>query len=84
MSIVSICTGGPTSSILQEVEVEAFPSSVCQMSYSTFTDFDTTFPEGLNADNTLCAGDLSGGKDACQVRNKIVLIGFSGLIHNNL
>ncbi|XP_076057669.1 venom protease-like [Oratosquilla oratoria] len=56
--------GGAGSSILQEVNVTVFDSSVCDRSYSTLHDYATRFPQGIGK-NIVCAGDPEGGKDAC-------------------
>ncbi|XP_076057672.1 venom protease-like [Oratosquilla oratoria] len=56
--------GGFGSSILQEVNVTVFDSSVCDRSYSTLHDYATRFPQGIGK-NVVCAGDPEGGKDAC-------------------
>ena len=66
---------GTRSPILQEVLVSGFSSSDCHKAYSTLSNFASKFPEGMNSENTLCAGDEDGGKDACEVRIKIKLEG---------
>ncbi|XP_066982153.1 clotting factor G beta subunit-like [Macrobrachium rosenbergii] len=52
-------------SIIQEVNVTVFPTSVCDQSYSTLRDYRIVWPRGI-AETVLCAGDPRGGKDACQ------------------
>lgn len=64
--IVSVLSGGFPSSILQEVNVTVFSSSQCDRSYSSLTSYATTWPQGIGQE-TLCAGDPNGGRDACQV-----------------
>ncbi|XP_050710963.1 venom protease-like isoform X2 [Eriocheir sinensis] len=57
--------GGFPSSVLMEANVQVFPSSRCDRSYSTIPEYPTQWPRGIG-DETLCAGDLVGNKDACQ------------------
>jgi len=51
---------GPTSSILQEVQLPVLSTSDCQISYQQ------NFPNQVFDNRVLCAGYLQGGKDACQ------------------
>ncbi|XP_063849922.1 venom protease-like isoform X2 [Scylla paramamosain] len=57
--------GGYPSSILQEVNVTVFPSDQCDRSYSILSHYAKTWPQGIGQE-TLCAGDPEGGRDACQ------------------
>ncbi|XP_066939822.1 venom protease-like [Macrobrachium rosenbergii] len=57
--------GGVGSSIIQEVNVTVFPTSVCDQSYSSLRDYELVWPRGIR-ETILCAGDPQGGKDACQ------------------
>ncbi|XP_069184040.1 venom protease isoform X1 [Procambarus clarkii] len=56
---------GFPSSVLQEVNVTVFQSSECDQSYSTLLEYPTTWPQGIGQE-TVCAGDRNGGRDACQ------------------
>ncbi|XP_071537115.1 venom protease-like [Panulirus ornatus] len=56
---------GFPSSILQEVNVTVFPSSRCDASYSSLREYRKSWPRGIS-DETICAGDPNGGRDACQ------------------
>ncbi|GAB6023554.1 Transmembrane protease serine 9 [Chamberlinius hualienensis] len=49
---------GPASDVLREVEVQGFSNQFCSEKYKVF-DVPIT-------DNMICAGFLTGGKDACQ------------------
>ncbi|MPC82257.1 Serine protease Hayan [Portunus trituberculatus] len=40
-------------------------SAQCDRSYSTLPHYPNTWPKGIRKE-TLCAGDLNGGRDACQ------------------
>ncbi|XP_050721194.1 clotting factor G beta subunit-like [Eriocheir sinensis] len=57
--------GGKPSSVLQEVEVTVFSPGQCDRSYSNLPRYPSTWPRGIGQE-TLCAGDLAGGRDACQ------------------
>ncbi|KAG0719429.1 Clotting factor B [Chionoecetes opilio] len=57
--------GGFPSTILQEVNVTVFDVGQCDRSYTTLPHYPTTWPQGIG-EETLCAGDLNGGRDACQ------------------
>ncbi|XP_050721195.1 clotting factor G beta subunit-like [Eriocheir sinensis] len=57
--------GGRPSSVLQEVEVTVFSPGQCDRSYSNLPHYPSTWPRGIGQE-TLCAGDLAGGRDACQ------------------
>ncbi|XP_071536865.1 LOW QUALITY PROTEIN: venom protease-like [Panulirus ornatus] len=57
--------GGYPSSVLQEVNVTVFPSSACDEKYSSLVVYKDSWPEGIR-DETICAGDPEGGKDACR------------------
>lgn len=57
--------GGSGSTVLQEVALTAFPPSRCDQSYSTLPQYSRYWPRGIG-NETLCAGDPQGGKDACQ------------------
>lgn len=63
----SIPSGGHPSSILQEVELTVFSPTQCDRSYSNLTHYAETWPQGIGQE-TVCAGDPNGGRDACQVR----------------
>ncbi|XP_071537043.1 venom protease-like [Panulirus ornatus] len=56
---------GFPSSILQEVNVTVFPSSRCDASYSNLVEYSRSWPRGIG-NETICAGDPNGGRDACQ------------------
>ncbi|XP_066948202.1 venom protease-like isoform X2 [Macrobrachium rosenbergii] len=56
---------GARSSSLLEVEVTVFPTSQCDKSYQTLADYASTWPRGIGSES-ICSGDVSGGKDACQ------------------
>ncbi|XP_063849905.1 venom protease-like isoform X1 [Scylla paramamosain] len=57
--------GGFPSSALMEVDVQVFPSSRCDSSYSSLPQYPDQWPRGIGKE-TLCAGDVKGGKDSCQ------------------
>ncbi|XP_045128931.1 clotting factor G beta subunit-like isoform X2 [Portunus trituberculatus] len=57
--------GGYPSSILQEVNVTVFSSDQCDRSYSILSHYAQTWPQGIG-EETMCAGDPEGGRDACQ------------------
>ncbi|MPC40557.1 Clotting factor B [Portunus trituberculatus] len=57
--------GGFPSSVLQEVDLVMFPSAQCDRSYSSLPHYADTWPQGIGQE-TLCAGDPAGGRDACQ------------------
>ncbi|KAK8406196.1 hypothetical protein O3P69_007131 [Scylla paramamosain] len=57
--------GGFPSSELMEVDVQVFPSSRCNNSYSSLPHYPDQWPRGIG-EETLCAGDEEGGKDSCQ------------------
>ncbi|XP_063850050.1 trypsin-5-like [Scylla paramamosain] len=57
--------GGFSSSVLQEVDLVTFPSAQCDSSYSSLPHYADTWPQGIGQE-TLCAGDPAGGRDACQ------------------
>ncbi|MPC90182.1 Trypsin eta [Portunus trituberculatus] len=63
--ILLIISGGLPTTFLQQVNVTVFLSSKCDTSYSTLPSYSTDWPRGIG-EETLCAGDLEGGKDACQ------------------
>uniref|UniRef100_A0A0P4WL93 Peptidase S1 domain-containing protein n=1 Tax=Scylla olivacea TaxID=85551 RepID=A0A0P4WL93_SCYOL len=63
--ISSIIPGGLPTTFLQEVKVTVFTSDKCDTSYSILPKYKTSWPQGIG-EETLCAGDLEGGKDACQ------------------
>ncbi|KAK7076698.1 Trypsin-like serine protease [Halocaridina rubra] len=56
---------GNPSSILQEVDVTVFPTSECENKYRKLRQFRLTWPNGIGEETT-CAGDRAGGRDACQ------------------
>lgn len=56
---------GSRSSKLQEAIVTVFSSSQCDRSYSSLSSYSTTWPQGIG-NETVCAGDPNGGRDACQ------------------
>ncbi|MPC40559.1 Clotting factor B [Portunus trituberculatus] len=56
--------GIPTS-YLQEINMTVFPSVQCDRSYSNLLQYANTWPKGIGQE-TLCAGDPNGGRDACQ------------------
>ncbi|RXG53611.1 Kallikrein-8, partial [Armadillidium vulgare] len=70
--------GGTQSSVLQEVNVTVFDSSVCEKSYSTLSDYKKIFPQGMSNENVLCAGDVNGIKDACDGDSGGPIMYFSG------
>ncbi|KAK8376886.1 hypothetical protein O3P69_010078 [Scylla paramamosain] len=57
--------GGFPSTILQEVNVTVFDVGQCDSSYSSLPHYSVTWPQGIG-EETLCAGDPNGGRDACQ------------------
>ncbi|XP_050721237.1 vitamin K-dependent protein C-like isoform X2 [Eriocheir sinensis] len=57
--------GGQPSSVLQEVNVTVFPPAQCDRSYSNLPHYPAAWPRGIGKE-TLCAGDIAGGRDACQ------------------
>ncbi|KAK8406189.1 hypothetical protein O3P69_007129 [Scylla paramamosain] len=57
--------GGQPSSILQEVKVTVFSPTQCDRSYSNLPQYAETWPQGIGQE-TVCAGDPNGGRDACQ------------------
>nr|XP_045588247.1 clotting factor G beta subunit-like [Procambarus clarkii] len=56
---------GFPSSVLREVNVTVFQSSECDQSYSTLSYYPTIWPQGIGQE-TVCAGDRNGRRDACQ------------------
>ncbi|MPC71695.1 Clotting factor B [Portunus trituberculatus] len=62
--------GGFPSPELMEVDIQVFPSSRCNSSYSSLLHFPDTWPRGIG-EETLCAGDDEGGKDSCQVSSVV-------------
>ncbi|XP_045129245.1 trypsin-1-like [Portunus trituberculatus] len=58
-------SGGLPTTFLQQVNVTVFSSAKCDSSYSILPKYNTSWPRGIG-EETLCAGDLDGGKDACQ------------------
>lgn len=50
---------GPISNVLMKVEVPIWNNQACQDVYSVNKIYDTV----------MCAGSLTGGKDACQVNS---------------
>lgn len=55
-----LCTGGPASNILLEVQLPVINNEQCKQAYSKF--------KTAEIDNrVLCAAYRQGGKDACQV-----------------
>nr|XP_045599361.1 venom protease-like [Procambarus clarkii] len=56
---------GFPSSVLQEVQLTVFPPSQCDKSYSTLLEYSISWPQGVG-EETVCAGDLNGGRDSCQ------------------
>lgn len=56
---------GNPSSKLQEVDVTMFPVSKCQENYSILPEFSQVWPNGIR-EESVCAGDINGGRDACQ------------------
>ncbi|XP_050710961.1 clotting factor G beta subunit-like [Eriocheir sinensis] len=57
--------GGYPTSYLQELNVTVFPPAQCDSSYSTLPHYTRNWPQGIGQE-TLCAGDPAGGRDACQ------------------
>lgn len=51
---------GPTSNVLQEVQVVVLPTDQCAFNYRLY------FPDQVFDDKVLCAGFPQGGKDSCQ------------------
>lgn len=45
-----------------------YPEDECDRSYSSLPHYSATWPNGIKQE-TLCAGDPDGGRDACQVAN---------------
>lgn len=66
MAISPHVAGGVGSSVLREVQVTVFPSSTCASRYEELVNYDRIWPQGIG-EETLCAGEVDGGKDACQV-----------------
>lgn len=64
-------SGGVPSTILQEANVTVFPVDQCDRSYSSLPHYTATWPQGMKQE-TLCAGDPDGGRDACQVLLQVV------------
>ncbi|KAK7076696.1 CLIP domain-containing serine protease [Halocaridina rubra] len=56
---------GSPSSILQEVDLTIFPNSKCEANYSRLRHYSISWPNGIGNETT-CAGDEAGGRDACQ------------------
>ncbi|KAK7076697.1 hypothetical protein SK128_018519 [Halocaridina rubra] len=56
--------GNPRSK-LQEVDVTVFETSECEVKYSKLREFRLTWANGMGEETT-CAGDRNGGRDACQ------------------
>ncbi|XP_042868136.1 venom protease-like [Penaeus japonicus] len=57
--------GGTGSSVLREVVVTVFPASTCDRLYKELVNYNRIWPQGIG-EETLCAGEVDGGKDACQ------------------
>ncbi|XP_071537119.1 clotting factor G beta subunit-like [Panulirus ornatus] len=70
---------GTPSSVLQEVSMTVFTPSRCVASYSELTHYSKNWPRGIR-EESICAGDEEGGKDACQGDSggPIVSRGLSG------
>lgn len=51
-----------SNTILMRVKLSLYENSVCERAYKT----QTSYPNGITSD-MLCAGELKGGKDTCQV-----------------
>ncbi|KAK8720211.1 hypothetical protein OTU49_013514, partial [Cherax quadricarinatus] len=67
--------GGSSSSVLQEVDITILPSTKCVESYSTLQEYSTVWPRSIK-EETICAGDPKGGKDACQGDSGGPLVGL--------
>lgn len=74
--LVFTILGGFPSPILQEVNVTVFTVDQCDSSYSNLPHYAFTWPQGIG-EETLCAGDPNGGRDACQVMMLTTLISLS-------
>ncbi|MPD01264.1 Clotting factor B [Portunus trituberculatus] len=62
--------GGFLSPTLMEVDVQVFPTSRCNSSYFSLPHYPDHWPRGIG-EETLCAGDVEGGKDSCQVSSAV-------------
>lgn len=60
------------SPILQKVQLDYFPYSVCNRSYSNISK--DQLPFGIEESSQLCAGSQDGSKDTCQVNFTIVIL----------
>jgi secreted trypsin-like serine protease len=58
---------GHLSDQLRGVHVQLFSNSDCTQKYSRLDGFGAIYPQGVD-DRFICAGNTSGGRDACQVQ----------------
>ena len=72
-TLLSPRTGGEASNVLQEVRLPIVGIRECQSKYESAPSFPRQFPGGFG-DSKLCAAEKAGGKDACQVRKRDVII----------
>lgn len=61
---------GPTSAVLQEVQLPVVPQVNCKKAYSAFED-------QVIDDRVMCAGYTAGGKDSCKVRIHFFTVYFN-------
>jgi len=61
-----LISAGLTSNVLMKVSLDFVEQNECNRSYSSSPSPNLKF--GINPNNQICAGQLEGGKDTCQVR----------------
>lgn len=59
-------SAGPTSNILMKVSLDLVEHNECNHSYAFNTGKNLAL--GISPDSHICAGQMKGGKDTCQVR----------------
>jgi len=63
--LLFIIAAGQTSNVLMKVSLDFVEQNECNRSYSSSTNSNLKF--GINPSNQICAGQMEGGKDTCQV-----------------
>lgn len=75
-----IISAGPTSNVLMKVSLDLVKQNECNSSYSGSIQ-GKKLAFGINPKSQICAGEMEGGKDTCQVRNLIIFIIISHLVN---